>query len=150
MHLTSLTVAAAGALLPLSHAAPAEVQTTDGISSCGPSWMPRDDVAIGQGTDKRPGYASAVQTFCSAANGKTVKAGGFLSLATEVFLNGGKNPSQYGILGFVNFEVHNKIKSDHIISQADCIRYLNALSADGGKCSGAANKDTKGGTWQLP
>lgn len=111
--------------------------------------MPRDDVTIGQGTDKRPGYASAVQTFCSAANGKTVKAGGFLSLATEVFLNGGKSPSQYGILGFVNFEVHNKIKSDHTISKDDCVRYLNALSADGGKCSGATNKDTKGGTWQV-
>lgn len=64
--------------------------------------MPREDVTIGQGTDKRRGYASAVNAFCSAANGKTVKPGGYLSFSTEVFLNGGKNPSEYGLQGFVN------------------------------------------------
>lgn len=31
----------------------------------------------------------------------------------------------------------------------DCKNYLLALSADGGKCSGANNHDTKGGTWQV-
>lgn len=34
-------------------------------------------------------------------------------------------------------------------SAADCVNYLNTLSADGGKCSGADNKDTKGGTYQV-
>ncbi|EGX93898.1 hypothetical protein CCM_02168 [Cordyceps militaris CM01] len=139
------------ALLPLhvASAAPAEAMTTDAISSCGQAWMPRDDVTIGQGSDKRRGFSSAVQSFCCAAKGRTVRAGGYLSLSTEVFLNGGKPPSEYGIQGFVNFEVHNKITSDHVISKNDCVRYLNALSADGGKCSGATNKDTKGGTWQV-
>ncbi|KAJ4144374.1 hypothetical protein LMH87_003258 [Akanthomyces muscarius] len=149
MQLTSLTLATAAALLPLASAAPAEAKTTDGISSCGSAWMPRDDVTIGQGTDKRRGFSSAVQGFCSAANGKTVKPNGYLSLSTEVFLNGGKTPSEYGLQGFVNFEVHNKITSDHTISKNDCVKFLNALSADGGKCSGADNKDTKGGTWQV-
>ncbi|KAM3481168.1 hypothetical protein MY5147_000801 [Beauveria neobassiana] len=149
MQLTSLTLATAAALLPLATAAPAEAKATDSISSCGPAWMPREDVAIGQGTDKRRGFSSAVQAFCSAANGKTVKPNGYLSFSTEVFLNGGKNPSEYGIQGFVNFEVHNKINSDHTIAKNDCVKYLNALSADGGQCSGADNKDTKGGTWQV-
>ncbi len=63
--------------------------------------MPRDDVAIAQGTDTRKGYSSAVQAFCNAANGQTVKANGFLSMATEVFLSGGKAPATYGIVGFV-------------------------------------------------
>lgn len=63
--------------------------------------MPRNDVTIAQGTDTRRGYSTAVQTFCSAANGQTVKAGGFLSMATEIFLNGGKDPSTHGVVGFV-------------------------------------------------
>ncbi|KAM3552538.1 hypothetical protein ARSEF4850_007339 [Beauveria asiatica] len=149
MQLASLTLATAAALLPLATAAPAKAKATDSISSCGPAWMPREDVTIGQGTDKRRGFSSAVQAFCSAANGKTVKSNGYLSFSTEVFLNGGKNPSEYGIQGFVNFEVHNKINSDHTIAKNDCIQYFNALSADGGQCSGADNKDTKGGTWQV-
>ncbi|OAA69827.1 PLC-like phosphodiesterase, TIM beta/alpha-barrel domain protein [Cordyceps fumosorosea ARSEF 2679] len=150
MQLSSLALATATALLfPLASAAPTDARTTDGISSCGSAWMPRDDVTIGRGTDKRRGFSSAVQAFCSAADGRVVKPNGYLSLSTEVFLNGGKNPSEYGIQGFVNFEVHNKIKSGHTISKNDCVRYLNALSADGGKCSGATNKDTKGGTWQV-
>jgi hypothetical protein len=66
--------------------------------------MPRDDVTIAQGTDKRRGYASAVDVFCSAVNGKTVNSNGFLSMATEVFLNGGKKPSDYGVVGFVYCE----------------------------------------------
>ncbi|EJP67668.1 PLC-like phosphodiesterase [Beauveria bassiana ARSEF 2860] len=115
MQLASLTLATAATLLPLATAAPAEAKATDNISSCGPAWMPREDVTIGQGTDKRRGFSSAVQAFCSAANGKTVKPNGYLSFSTEVFLNGGKNPSD----------------------------------ADGGQCSGADNKDTKGGTWQV-
>lgn len=63
--------------------------------------MPRDNVTIAQGTDTRSGYSTAVQTFCSAANGQTVKPSGYLSLATEVFLNDGKDPATYGVLGFV-------------------------------------------------
>lgn len=30
-----------------------------------------------------------------------------------------------------------------------CKEYLNALSEDGGECSGSDHKDTKGGTWQV-
>ena len=37
----------------------------------------------------------------------------------------------------------------NIMIENDCVKFLNALSADGGKCSGADNKDTKGGTWQV-
>ncbi|KAK6958291.1 hypothetical protein Daesc_001089 [Daldinia eschscholtzii] len=151
MELTLLAIAVAGLSVKFS-AIPlvqGEKQVTDGISSCGNAWMPRDDVSIAQGTDTRRGYITAVQTFCSAANGQTVKPGGYLSLATEVFLNDGKNPATYGVLGFVYFEVHNKIKSDHTISTEDCKKYLLALSADGGQCSGEQNHDTKGGTWQV-
>jgi hypothetical protein len=68
--------------------------------------MPREDVTIAQGSDTRAGYSTAVQTFCSAANGKTVEPGGYLSMATEVFLNGGKNPASYGVVGFVYCELY--------------------------------------------
>ncbi|CEJ93030.1 hypothetical protein VHEMI08650 [[Torrubiella] hemipterigena] len=138
-------------LSQLSQAAPAQAQaqTTDGISSCGSAWMPRDDVTIAQGTDSRTGFHTAVQKFCAASNGKVVPAGGYLSIVTEVFLNGGKDPKNYGVLGFVYFEIHNKLKTDHKVSSQDCANYLLALSADGGKCSGENNHDTKGGTWQV-
>ncbi|KAI8962251.1 hypothetical protein F5Y11DRAFT_197677 [Daldinia sp. FL1419] len=147
MGLNRLAIAVAG----LSTIAFAQCgkQVTDGISSCGDVWMPREDVTIAQGTDTRRGYSTAVETFCSAANGQTVKPSGYLSLATEVFLNGGKNASTYGVLGFVYFEVHNKEKSDHTISTDDCKKYLLALSAEDGQCSGEQNHDTKGGTWQV-
>lgn len=62
------------------------------------------DVSIAQGTDSRPGYGSAVQQFCAAANGQTVKPNGYLSMASEVLLNGGSNPASYGVLGFVYCE----------------------------------------------
>ncbi|KAH7035704.1 uncharacterized protein B0I36DRAFT_361036 [Microdochium trichocladiopsis] len=126
-----------------------EPRATNDISSCGGRWMPRDDVTIGSGTDVRPGFDSAVDRFCSAVNGKTVPAGGYLSMVTEVFLNGGKTPSQYGVLGFLHLEVHNKISSNHVINIDSCKQYLKALSVSGGKCSGATNKDSKGGTWQV-
>ncbi|KAI0382275.1 hypothetical protein F5Y04DRAFT_51846 [Hypomontagnella monticulosa] len=150
MGLTLFATAVAGLLsFPVVNATPVSSRTTDGISSCGSAWMPRNDVTIAQGTDTRRGYSTAVQTFCSAANGQTVKAGGFLSMATEIFLNGGKDPATHGVVGFVYFEVHNKINSDHTISTESCKNYLLALSADGGKCSGETNHDTKGGTWQV-
>lgn len=63
--------------------------------------MSGSDVKIAQGTDSRRGFSTAVQDFCSAANGQVVKSNGFLSMATEVFLNGGKDPASYGVLGFV-------------------------------------------------
>lgn len=84
-----------------SQSTPVTPRATDGISSCGDAWMPRDDVTIAQGTDQRRGYSTAVRAFCSAANGQTVKPSGYLSMATEVFLSGGKTPATYGILGFV-------------------------------------------------
>ncbi|KAI9147368.1 Glycosyltransferase sdnJ [Paramyrothecium foliicola] len=134
----------------LVHGAPASTaMAIDDISSCGNAWMPRNDVKIAGGTDTRRGYSSAVQSFCSAVDGQVVEPGGYLSMSTEVFLNGGKNPTVYGILGFVDFEVHNKIKTDHKISAESCRTYLLALSAPGGKCSGEVNSDTKGGTWQV-
>ncbi|CAH0040888.1 unnamed protein product [Clonostachys rhizophaga] len=125
------------------------IQATNDISSCGDEWMPRDDVKIGQGTDTRPGFSTAVQKFCSAVNGQVVKPSGYVSLATEIFLSSGKAPTSYGIQGYVYFEVHNKESSDHTISLDSCKQYLLALSKDGGKCSGETNKDTKGGTWQV-
>jgi hypothetical protein len=64
--------------------------------------MPRDDVTIAQGTDTRRGFNSAVDIFCAAANGQTVPPSGYLSLATEVYLNGGKTPATYGVVGFVS------------------------------------------------
>lgn len=79
-------------------------RTTDGISSCGSAWMPRDDVKIAQGTDSRTGFSHAVNAFCGAADGKTVPSKGFLSMATEVFLSGGKAPSSYGVVGYVYCE----------------------------------------------
>ncbi|KAI2471180.1 hypothetical protein F4781DRAFT_144518 [Annulohypoxylon bovei var. microspora] len=148
MELTLLAVAATGFLfVPLGHCL--RPRTTDGISSCGSTWMPRDDVTIAQGGDTRRGFSTAVQAFCSAANGQTVQPSGYLSMATEVFLSGGKDPASYGILGFVYFEVHNKESSDHTISTESCQNYLLALSAEGGNCSGETNHDTKGGTWQV-
>ncbi|KAI1136314.1 hypothetical protein F5Y05DRAFT_390958 [Hypoxylon sp. FL0543] len=147
MELTLFAVTVAGFLfIPLGHCA---TSTTDGISSCGSAWMPRDDVMIAQGTDTRKGFSTAVQAFCNAANGQTVEPGGYLSMATEVFLSGGKDPTVYGILGFVYFEVHNKLDSNHTISTQDCENYLLALSAEGDECSGETNHDTKGGTWQV-
>ncbi|KAI1100055.1 hypothetical protein F4804DRAFT_58564 [Jackrogersella minutella] len=150
MELTLFAVVAVGiSYLPVGYCASSSTSTTDGISSCGDAWIPGDDVMIAQGTDQRPGFSTAVKTFCSAANGQTVKPDGYLSMATEVFLSGGKDPTTYGILGFVYFEVHNKESSDHTISTENCTTYLSALSADGGECSGATNHDTKGGTWQV-
>lgn len=95
--------------------------------------MPSSDVSIAQGTDSRRGYDSAVKNFCSAVNGQTVRPDGYLSMATEVFLNGGKDPSTYGVLGFVHceyhlhrvwdvrtnafvVEIHNKQSSDHKVA----------------------------------
>ncbi|KAH8660406.1 hypothetical protein BX600DRAFT_514015 [Xylariales sp. PMI_506] len=149
-HLFAGVITAASLYASRGYCTPAlQSRTTDGISSCGSQWMPRDDVTIGQETDTRRGYSTAVQAFCSAADGQTVPPSGYLSMATEVFLNGGNDPSTYGILGFVYFEVHNKETTDHLISEANCETYLLALSADGGTCSGANNHDTKGGTWQV-
>ncbi|KAK6066340.1 hypothetical protein SCUP234_12120 [Seiridium cupressi] len=126
-----------------------ELRTTDGISSCGSTWMPRENVFIAGGGEERVGFGSAVQTFCDAADGQTVASNGYLSMATEVFQSGGKNPETYGVIGFVYFEVHNKQSDDHKVEADSCKKYLNALSADGGKCSGKENTDTEGGTWQV-
>ena len=72
------------------------------ISSCGDTWMPRDDVEIGQGTDERSGFDSAVDRFCDQADGETLASGdSYLSLATETELSFGKPPAEYGQYGFV-------------------------------------------------
>ncbi|KAJ2990295.1 hypothetical protein NUW58_g3024 [Xylaria curta] len=122
---------------------------TDDISSCSSTWMAISDVKIGGGTDQRRGFTSAVNAFCDLAGGKAVASQDYLSMATEVFLNGGKNPSNYGLLGYVYFEIHNKLGSAHTVDAASCKRYLGTLSATGGKCFGTTNKDTKGGTYQV-
>jgi hypothetical protein len=63
--------------------------------------MPRDDISIAGGNEERNGFGTAVQAFCTAANGKTVASNGYLSMATEVFQSGGKEPSTYGVIGYV-------------------------------------------------
>ena len=73
--------------------------------------MARDDVSSNNGEIPRRGYLTAVADFCEHASGKTIPAGGYLSLATRVFLDGGGDPSTNGIPGYVYFEVHNKQNS---------------------------------------
>ncbi len=63
--------------------------------------MAGNDVQIAGGGDTRKGFNTAVDQFCAQADGRVVPAGGYLSLATEVFLNGGKDPKKYGLLGYV-------------------------------------------------
>lgn len=99
--------------------------------------MAGDDVTIAGGGDERKGYNTAVDEFCAQADGQVVPADGYLSLATEVFVNGGKDPTKYGLLGYVYcklfrllsarrgiiysqptnklVEVHNKQSSDHTV-----------------------------------
>lgn len=60
-----------------------------------------DDVTIGNGTDHRTGFTTAVNKFCAQVDGATVKSQGYLSMATELFLNGAKEPTTYGLLGYV-------------------------------------------------
>ncbi|KAI0540849.1 hypothetical protein GGR58DRAFT_90080 [Xylaria digitata] len=122
---------------------------TDDISSCSSTWMAIPDVTIGGGTDRRTGFTTAVNKFCDMAHGTTVKSQDYLSMATEVFLNGGMDPSKYGLLGYVYFEIHNKLSSTHTVDAASCKKYLGTLSAAGGQCYGTTNGDTKGGTYQV-
>ena len=63
--------------------------------------MPRDDVSIAGGSEPRTGFSTAVQSFCDKADGQTVAENGYLSMATEVFQSNGKDPSTYGIIGYV-------------------------------------------------
>lgn len=105
-----LTVGALS-FLSLCHAAPHEKRSSNYISSCGTTWMARDDVSSNNGEVPRRGYLTAVAGFCEQATGQIVPAGGYLSLATRVFLDGGGDPSTYGIPGYVYFEVHNKQSS---------------------------------------
>ncbi|KAI0976102.1 hypothetical protein F4678DRAFT_415984 [Xylaria arbuscula] len=122
---------------------------TDDISSCSTTWMAIPDVTIGSGTDQRTGFTTAVNKFCDLAHGSTVKSQDYLSMATEVFLNGGMNPSKYGLLGYVYFEIHNKLSSTHTVDATSCKTYLGKISAVGGQCYGTTNGDTKGGTYQV-
>ncbi|CAJ2509753.1 Uu.00g056530.m01.CDS01 [Anthostomella pinea] len=140
------------------------VATTDGISTCGETWMAVNDVTIGDGTDHRSGFNSAVDRFCSSSDvdGATVKEDGYLSMATETFLSGGKDPSTYGLLGFLKSTTRRAritkltVGSSHLPERAKyslspatkCKNYLKTLSSEG-KCYGDTNKDTKGGTYQV-
>ncbi|KAI1349882.1 hypothetical protein F5Y01DRAFT_305754 [Xylaria sp. FL0043] len=122
---------------------------TDDISSCSTTWMAIPDVTIGSGTDRRTGFTTAVNKFCDMAHGSTVKSQDYLSMATEVFLNGGMDPTKYGLLGYVYFEIHNKLSTTHTVDATSCKTYLGKLSAVGGQCYGTTNGDTKGGTYQV-
>lgn len=75
--------------------------------------MPVDDVSIAGGSDQRIGFNTAVDNFCNAVNGQVVPADGYLSMATEVFLDGGKNPSEYGVVGFVYCKISLKLTRCH-------------------------------------
>ncbi|KAI1434395.1 hypothetical protein GGR50DRAFT_704314 [Xylaria sp. CBS 124048] len=121
----------------------------DGISSCSNTWMAIADVTIGNGTDKRTGYTTAVNKFCNMVDGMTVASQDYLSMATEVFLDAGKSPSTYGLIGYVYFEIHNKLSTVHKVTAASCKTYLGKLSAANSACYGATNSDTKGGTYQV-
>ena len=66
--------------------------------------MAIDDVSIAAGGDTRKGFNTAVDEFCAQADGQVVPAGEYLSLATEVYVNGGKDPAKYGVIGYVNCE----------------------------------------------
>lgn len=110
-----LTVVALSSLA-ICRAAPHEKRSSNYISSCGSAWMARDDVSSNNGEISRTGYLTAVTKFCEQASGQTVAAGGYLSMATRVFLDGGGDPSTNGIPGYVYFEVHNKQSSaSHIV-----------------------------------
>ncbi|KAI0526407.1 hypothetical protein F5B22DRAFT_156791 [Xylaria bambusicola] len=122
---------------------------TDDISSCSNVWMAIPDVTIGSGTDRRTGFTTAVNKFCDMAHGSTVSSQDYLSMATEVFLNDGMDPTKYGLLGYIYFEIHNKLGSAHTVDATSCKRYLGTLSATGGQCYGTTNGDTKGGTYQV-
>lgn len=79
------------------------------------------DVKIGGGSDTRKGFTSAVNSFCDMASGKTVASQDYLSMATEVFLDGGMNPTTYGILGYVYCEWN--IAFPHL-----CLTFLMLIS----------------------
>lgn len=120
-----LVTVGALSFLSLCQAAPHEKRSSDYISSCGSAWMARDDVSSNNGEIPRRGYLTAVAEFCEQASGQTVPAGGYLSLATRVFLDGGGNPSTNGIPGYVYFEVHNKQNSaSHTV---DCEYMYNMI-----------------------
>lgn len=96
--------------------APLHERSSDYISSCGSTWMARDDVASNHGQISRRGYLSAVSSFCQLANGQSVAAGGYLSTATRVFLDGGGDPASNGVPGYVYFEIHNKQSQAHLVT----------------------------------
>ncbi|RYP91551.1 hypothetical protein DL770_002331 [Monosporascus sp. CRB-9-2] len=144
---------ALGLFVWVANASPLPLQTLakrEGISSCWKHWMVIDDVSIAGGGDNRKGYNTAVDEFCEQADGQSVGPDGYLSLATEVFLNGGKDPEVYGLLGYVYFTYPSSPEYvAHSRAEERCKEYLKKLSEEGGQCYGPGNKDTKGGTWQV-
>ncbi|KAF2269068.1 hypothetical protein CC78DRAFT_564830 [Lojkania enalia] len=136
-------------LCSTSNAIPLQNRAKDKISSCGSDWMQIDDIKTNHDQIQRRGFNSAVDFFCDEAHDQTLGAGLYLSLATRVYINYGKDPKYYGINGYVYFEVYNKMNKGHVIDGAKCKGYLKELSKKDGKCYGSDNKDTKGGTWQV-
>ncbi|KAI0136926.1 hypothetical protein BJ170DRAFT_677788 [Xylariales sp. AK1849] len=122
-----------------------EKRTTDGISSCGSTWMPVSDQSAGSG------YNTAVETFCyhathSLDNLPTVIPPGskYTVLIKDGYLLTKGTPAQ------VSFEINNKQKDgNHIVNYDNCQTYLEAMSATNSKCYGKKNRDTKGGSYQV-
>ncbi|KAF2123227.1 hypothetical protein BDV96DRAFT_639767 [Lophiotrema nucula] len=135
-----------------------ENSNADFVSSCGPDWMAVDDVFTNNGAIHRRGYNTAVDGFCDMAHGKLVGAENqkYLSMATRVWLSGGGRPEEYGINGYVYFEVHNKINGGHTVDGTKCKEYLKKMtsnSVNGKHCYGGPQPQgshaTLGGTWQV-
>ncbi|KAI0015907.1 hypothetical protein F4780DRAFT_773192 [Xylariomycetidae sp. FL0641] len=145
----TLLASAAHALSAVNASAANAPLVTDDISSCGDVWMAVNDTIIGNGTDSRTGFQTAVDKFCTLVDRATVEGQGYLSMATEVYISGGQDPSTYGLLGFVYFEIHNKQSSTHTPDAASCKTYLGKLAAAGGACSGNEYNDTRGGSYQV-
>ena len=91
------------------------LQKREGISSCGDEWMPINDIKTNHDKIQRRGYNSAVDLFCDKAQGQTLGGKLYLSLATRVWMNFGKNPKSHGNNGYVYFEIHNKRDGDHVV-----------------------------------
>ena len=95
----------------MSNAAPQSSSALEKRDKCGPQWMPVSDVTPTGGGAVRTGFSTAVDVFCKAADTLNVPAGGYLSYATTVWLDKGKDPATSGVSGFAYFEVHNSQKS---------------------------------------
>ncbi|KAI3318711.1 hypothetical protein HD806DRAFT_549089 [Xylariaceae sp. AK1471] len=139
-------------------------QKHDGISSCGPNWVP-----VGNFTNNGRsyiGFNTSRDIFCHEVSfqnpplivGPRSYAGFTVKNASDghaVGLDHGKSPVAPDTVispGHIEFEIHNKQGSgDHTPKFEDCVGFLTQLSmrVPKSKCYGQNNDDTKGGTFQL-